>query len=383
MTLWRCAKFQNDTTMNNLKRLLTAIVLFISVLPVFAGNADTLKSIFEVLAEQPILEVNIATDLKSLTEDRRSNTAYAGLFTFANGKKEKKSLIIELQTRGKFRRRNCDFPPLWLKFPKKTLSANGLNKTFNDLKLVTHCLDDKTIGTECLLREYLTYKLYQILTPNSYRVQLAKITYEDTAQNLGKITRYGFIIEDTDEMAARLGGVENEQLNVAPDSISAADERIMALFEYMIGNADWNMAMLRNIKMVKLENGISIPVPYDFDFSGLVKAPYAVPQSDLGLFSIRDRKYLGLPFNSEEMRATLGYFLAKKPALLREVKAFKLLPAAVRADISEYLETFFESIEPAFNNREIDLTAFFSLQNATVEKLALPAVSTPPASGRR
>ncbi len=334
-----------------------------------APHPKAQESIFDALVREEVLEITIATDLKALVEDRRTDDYLEAMLTFADEQERQMVFPVELQWRGKFRRRVCDFPPVKLKFPKKELEARGLNKTFNDLKLVTHCIDDKTEGNENLLREYLAYQLYQTLTPHSYRVQLVKITYEDAKGNTASIKRYGFLIEDTDEMAARLGGVELEQMNTSPDSILVKDEHIMALFQYMIGNADWSTMMLRNVKLVKLESGYSIPVPYDFDFSGLVNASYAIPQSDIGLYSIRDRKYLGNPFEKESLREDLGYFLARKSILLSQVKAFKLLSGKARADILAYLETFFDSVEPAFANPQTDLKAFFSLKNATMEEL--------------
>ncbi len=349
--------------------LLCANVAYSAANPL-TNNPDK-KTIFDKLVRQgDVLDITITTDLKSLIEERRTEDFLDAKLIYQDQNGNEVIKDMEVQPRGKFRRRVCDFPPVKLKFPKKKLEAAGLNREFNDLKLVTHCVDDKGIGNEYLLREYLAYQLYSELTPNSYRVQLVKITYEDSEGKMGKIRRYGFIIEDTDEMAARVGGLEFEQMNVSIDSISAKDESIMALFQYMIGNADFNMVMLRNVKLVKPENGgKSIPVPYDFDFSGLVNTSYAIPQGDIGLTSIRDRLYLGNPVDQETMRGTLGYFLAKKSFLLDKVDNFTLLSRDARLDITNYLKTFFENVEPAFVNPDVNLKDFFSLKNASMEAL--------------
>lgn len=362
------------------KRLLLALMITCNTLlcanVAFANpnpytNETGKKTIFDMLVRPgEVLDITITTDLKSLIEERRTEDFQDAklIYKDLNGNEIIKDM--EVQPRGKFRRRVCDFPPVKLKFPKKKLEAAGLNREFNDLKLVTHCIDEKSIGNEYLLREYLAYELYSELTPNSYRVQLVKITYEDSEGRMGKIKRYGFIIEDTDEMAARVGGLEFEQMNVSADSISVKDENIMSLFQYMIGNADFNTVMLRNVKLVKPESGgKSIPVPYDFDFSGLVNASYAIPQGDMGLTSIRDRLYIGNPVSQETMRGTLGYFLAKKSSLLGKVENFTLLSRDARIDITNYLKTFFESVEPAFLNPDTNLKDFFSLKNASMDTL--------------
>ncbi|MDX1941230.1 MAG: hypothetical protein SFU99_11805 [Saprospiraceae bacterium] len=326
------------------------------------------KSIFDVLYGNEILNLTIKTDLNNLIENRRTEEFLEATFGYEDASGRQITRSIEVQPRGKFRRRICDFPPVKIKFSKDDLEASGLIKKFNDLKLVTHCIDDKLIGNENLLKEYLVYRMYNELTPNSYRIQLVKITYEDTKGNLSKIKRYGFLIEDTDEMAARLGGEEFEQMNVSTDSISAKDEAIMALFQYMIGNADWSTVMLRNVKLVLPENSDKmIPVPYDFDFAGLINASYAVPQGDLGLTSIRDRLYLGNKTNPEAMRNTLGYFYAKKEILLDMVKSFDMLSNECRGDLILYLETFYSTIKPVVIDPSIDIKAFWGLKNANIE----------------
>src|SRR5690606_9238581 len=102
-------------------------------------------------------------------------------------------------------------------------------KPHNKLKLVTHCLDDKNDGQENLLKEYLAYKLYNELTDQSYRVQLIRINYVDTKGKVSKIRRYGIIIEDTDEMAERLGGEECDCLNPGKEQLDARLEGIHAV----------------------------------------------------------------------------------------------------------------------------------------------------------
>lgn len=332
---------------------------------------ESSQSIFETLGYTDMLDVTIRTDLGGVIENRRSEAYLPAVFVYKNKDGKTVQQNIEVQVRGKFRRRVCDFPPLKLKFPKKELAAAGLEKDFNKLKLVTHCIDDKDYGNDNLLREYLIYKLYNELNPvNSFRVQLLRITYEDSQGLSPKIKRYGFLIEDTDEMAARVGKAESERLNIHPDSLSTADEHIMGLFQYMIGNADWSTILLRNVKLVTPRTGHrSIPVPYDFDFAGLVNASYAIPQYDLGVRSIRDRLYLGMPCQQETMRATMRLFLEKEQRLRDIVTNCKWLAKESRVEIIYYLHHFFEAIEPAYLDANVDLSEFFSLRNATMEQL--------------
>ena len=92
-----------------------------------------------------------------------------------------------------------------------------------------------------MLLEYSAYRLYNLLTPQSFRARLANIDYVDDS---GKpvVSRVGFFIEDFDDVARRNGMVKPQ----TPDRIPAAQleprgSARFAVFSYMIGNLDWSM----------------------------------------------------------------------------------------------------------------------------------------------
>ena len=61
--------------------------------------------------------------------------------------------------------------------------------------MVTHC----QYGNEdYLFKEYLIYKLYNVLTDNSFRVRLVKIEYINTHKKANPIKTYAFLIEPLD-----------------------------------------------------------------------------------------------------------------------------------------------------------------------------------------
>jgi len=329
---------------------LAAMLCFCAMHPSTANNANlhaipndrSVKSIFDVLAQKEILEVTLTTDLTHLIENRKKEIDQAATISYENEAGGAVSYDIKITPRGKYRRRICDFPPLKLKFPKTTLTAQGLS-THNDLKLVTHCLDNKTTGNEQLLKEFLAYRLYNLLTDKSYRVQLLQITYVDSEGKAGKQKRYGFLIEDTDEMAERLGGLECDQcMNPNPATVDAGSEQLMSAFQYMIGNADWNLAMLRNVKIVQPAVGTSTLVPYDFDFSALVSPTYARVNTNFGLTSVKERIFLGYPSSDEDLWATINYLRSKRAELVAEIRKFKFLTNTSRLEMIAYLDEFFE-----------------------------------------
>lgn len=320
-------------------------------------------SVFDVLQSDDILEITIETNLSVLVEDRRSEEYQMGMLIYEDSEGNDNELVVKLRPRGKFRRRICDFPPLKLKFPKKHLKAAGLAPKYNDLKLVTHCLDAKSEGKNNVIKELLAYKMYQELTQNSYRVQLVRITYVDSNKKIGKIKRYGFLIEDTDQMVARIRGKEFEQLNPDPSIIATMNENTMAVFQYMIGNTDYSLAMLRNLKLVQPKNGGAlIPVPYDFDFSGFVHTAYAKPNADYGMRSVRDRYFLGLPVEDSLLKRTFSLFKVKRRALENLIQDQKGLSRTVKDELLTYINTFYDSLDDITESNERHL--YIALKSA-------------------
>jgi len=326
----------------------TTLALFLLVAPSLQAANDqggTPTTIFETLMREDALDITIETDLGELINNRRRDDYQPATMTYKTQAGVTVRHNIEVVPRGKFRRRICDFPPVKIKFSKKELTAAGL-KNHNNLKLSTHCMEDKESGNYNVFKEYLAYKLYNALTTNSFRVQLVRVTYVDAAGQMSKVKRYGFLIEDDEELAERLGGSLCECLNTGSDMMAAHDETMMSVYNYMIGNEDWSLSMVRNIKMIQQAGGARVlPVAYDFDFSGLVNASYALPSSDYGQRHIKDRDYLGFGTDAASLQIVLQQIREKKSMLYRIISDFKLLPAEQRLEMRDYLESFYQIIQ--------------------------------------
>lgn len=308
-------------------------------------------SIFDHLSFDEVLKVDIETDLDSLVSTKLTEEEVPATFSYKDKRGKEWKWEVKLEVRGKFRRRVCPFPPLFVNFSKKDLKAAGFND-HNDLKLVTHCVDNDQ-GDENVLREYLAYKLYEILSDKHYRVQLLKIRYRDDNGKLS-CTRYGILMEDEDELKERYDSKLCEDCYSLPkDSFNLQNLQTHNLFQYMIGNTDWSLAMARNMKLLKSkEDGKFSIVPYDFDFSGLVSAPYASVDKSLGLKSVRERKYLGFAESPEELEPTIELFRSKRKEILNYIKKFKLLNMGARQDMSEFIESFYRCLEDGLDLEE-------------------------------
>jgi hypothetical protein len=306
-------------------------------------SRKTGSSIFDILYhEQGAVNVTLKTQIEDLVLNKLDEGSVPAMIFFKDHSGTAREFKIKLEPRGKFRLRQCYFPPLKLNFKKSDLRAMGL-EDYDDMKLVTHCLENPKEGKENVLREYLAYKLYNLLTPYSFRVQLIKIRYEDEDGTFSKVKAYGFLIEDTKEMADRLNGYVIDSFNLQKEEMALDNFQLQSLFQYLIGNADWDLGMLRNIKVLASFSDEELySIPYDFDFSGLVNASYAIPNPDYRLFSVRDRVFLGA---NDELVPTTTYFLSKEEELLKLCQKTKLLDRESRNDIVNYLYYCFREME--------------------------------------
>ena len=303
------------------------------------------QSIFDLIhQEEEVVNMTLIGEMDSFIHIRKTRDYSKADLTYIDGTGVERKYQVKVKPRGKFRRRVCDFPPLKLKFSKDELEAAGLSK-HNDLKLVTHCMEDKEYNESLILKEYLTYKMYNELTPNSFRVQLVNITYQDRNDPTNSINQYGFLIEDVDEMADRMGGKEcDDCIGLSLDKVKMNHERLMSMFQYMIGNLDYSIEMNRNVKMIEMEKDVFIPVPYDFDFSVLIGAPYLKPNIEVGQTVDMERIFTGHAKEADELYSTMAYFKTKKKALIEIIREFEYLSKAERFEMIGYLRGFFNQL---------------------------------------
>lgn len=300
------------------------------------------ESIFDVMNHQEVLEMTIEADFDSLKNSRRTDDYQKAYLTFQDRNKKTHGWKMKLRTRGKFRRSICEMPPLKMKFKKAELAAAGLND-FNDMKLVTHCVEDKAEAKALLMKEYLTYQLYGELTEHSYRTQLVRITYKDVITGK-KIKNWGFLIEDTAQLASRMEAEKCDCWGTTDFDFHHGTSEMVALFQYMIGNEDYKVNALKNVKTFR-KDGKLIPVPYDFDFSGIVNAGYATPNSNYELKTITDRVYLGSTESLTRLHGIKAMFHAKQDDFHGLIENFKRLSAVERGEMTTYLRDFFHNID--------------------------------------
>ena len=269
---------------------------------------------------------------------------------------------IMISTRGNFRlsRRNCDFPPLRLNIKKGEVKGT-LFEIQDKIKLVSPCKLKQDYWQQYVLSEYLVYRMLNLLTSWSFRVRLAEITYIDETGEEETFSRYAFLIEDDSELAKRNASVKWEwqggQLN--PVLLDKPYAILVEFFQYMIGNTDWSGPGLHNMELLRDANGKPFTVPFDFDFSGIVDARYAVPDQSLSIRSVRDRDFRGycpdqMGRQPDQYQGVIELFQEKREEIYGLWQAQEGLDEDRVKDTIEYLDDFFEILDdPDKVQREI------------------------------
>lgn len=293
---------------------------------------------------EDILDLTLRGDTRSLFRDRGTNPAYHPMeISYVEADGRTVTLPLKVKTRGNFRRQrsNCFYPPLLLNFPKSKVPDDCLFAGQNKIKLVTPCR-----GEEYVVREFLVYKLYNLLTEKSFRARLIRVTYEATKKGKDTEPLYGILLEDEDQMAKRNDSRILKRNGVRPDKTDPASFLPMAVFEYMIGNTDWSVQFRHNVKLLPDENTRMLAtVPYDFDHAGIVNTPYARPAPALKMRSIRERRYRGYCLEDPaELEPVLARFNELREDFYRVYTECLMLDEKYIRNTIEWLDEFYETI---------------------------------------
>ncbi len=282
------------------------ITIFYPLLTLYFGNvyaqknlsdtADVKNHVIDIhdqlFKNDDILHFTLTGKLNNLFNDRNKNISYHPmLLRYKLNDTGVVSIKLMVKTRGNFRRmvQNCKMPPLMLNFQNKDKMKGSVFENQKKLKLVVPCQ-----GDEYVIREWLVYKLYNLITKKSLRAKLVQVDFEDSLMKRSTETRYCILLEDEKKLADRNKCFVWNRKMKPMNSIATSEFNKMAVFQYMIGNTDWSVPYLQNIILITKDSAKSpFAVPYDFDHAGIVDAPYAKPAEELELSSIRERIYRG------------------------------------------------------------------------------------------
>lgn len=346
------------------KRILFLSTLLIKLLTASAQIPDSLVKDhaavnvtgFGLFENEDLLNISLHFDLSTYFRKKPKEEYLKAVITINPGKDDSISRKIRLKTRGVFRNKYCMYAPIELNFKNAAFGYSDLD-SIGKLKLVTQC-SVGLVNENYLLKEYLVYKLYQELTDTSFKVRLLRVTFYDTEKKRKPVVQYGIFIEPLNMLARRTNTEEVKSAKINQKHIVPFSMDRVAIFNFMIGNFDWSVPGQHNIKVLKLPgNPLGIAVPYDFDWSGVVNATYAIPAEIVGISNVRQRVFQGICRSREVYDNDLDIFLSKKDVFLKTINDFNYLKPSERSDVADYLNEFFSQLK---GNRDNLLYNFVS-----------------------
>jgi hypothetical protein len=317
--------------------------------------ADSMRLAAEhapLFASHEIINVTIEGPLETIFQERGQDSEYHdAILWYEDENGERVTLDLGVKTRGNFRLQEhiCDFPNVRLNF-KRSQVPGTLFDGQDRVPIVAHC-QDREEYQQYAIQEYLIYRTFNQLSDASVRVRLARFTWIDTEGDRDTVTKYGFFLEHFDNMATRHGWEVLEVPIVPPEQHDQHQLMLFEVFQFMIGNTDWDPFSAEegefcchNAVLIGTMMGPVMPVPYDFDWSGLIYAPYAEPNPMLGIRSVRERRYWGVCRPASDFTSVFALFNEKRDAIYDLWRNQEGLTERTLRESLEYFDEFYEII---------------------------------------
>jgi len=290
-----------------------------------------------------ILEFTLQCDMRAMLKDRGDDPQYHEAILHYEAGEKTFDIPVRLRARGNFRKMasNCKYPPLFVNFKKSTTPEESVFRKLDKIKLVTPCR-----GDEYVINEYLVYKLYNLITSKSMKARLVKVIYHDTKKGNISDPYYGILLEEEKQMIKRCSSNRIEVNGFSPKELDQNSFLHLAVFQYMIGNTDWSVQYQQNI-ILMLDDLVEkpIPVPYDFDHAGVVRAPYAKPAPELLMRSTLQRQYRGYCLEDiGQLSTVFDTFNELKEAFYAVYIDNDLLSSKYIDQTTKFLDQFYDTI---------------------------------------
>lgn len=262
------------------------------------------------------------------------------------------SIPVSIRTRGNFRKKNCTYPPLRIKFEKKDVEGTLFEGT-KSVKLVIPCHVGKS-SMELINKEYLCYQLYHPITDFHLDTRLLDITLIEKGKREKKTSQInGFFIEDNDQLAERCNArvVDSERIN--PLQLEDTSALRFDFFQYMIANTDFSTTVVHNAEVLLTNSGRYIAVPYDFDMTGIVNAPYATVDPKWEIEKVTQRAYKGYCRNEKVAEYVRQEFISRQEVIYQIIDQHAHLFNPKEAEsLKKYVGEFFRILKSDYDYSE-------------------------------
>jgi hypothetical protein len=312
-----------------------------------------------------ILALTISAPWRELERKRQYQGTYPATLEYQDHTGKQVTLDLTVERRGVKRQETCRVPPIRLRFEKEAVKGT-IFRGETSLKMVTHCQDSDRYDQYYLL-EMMAYRMYNRVTDYSFRVQPLSVSYKDSEKGDIEADRFAFVIEDDSDVAKRNGLKKLEVPKVFTHWQDSAATSDFSLFQYMISNLDWSALRgpegedcCHNVKLIAprpFETGDkAIPVPYDFDASGIVNTPYAAPPEGLGVNSVTQPLYRGFCAHNDTLEASRQKYLSLENDIMAVLDSDARLSERSKKKAVRMLERYFDVLkdDKDFNRQVIE-----------------------------
>jgi hypothetical protein len=328
------------------------VVMLAAVIPA-GGVTGSGKDDF--FAETGTANVVIRAPLGELHRDPGKAVPFPGTIEIDRGPR----VPVTFEAYGLSRLRECEFPPMHIRLAEGAPSTRQLDGRCA-LRLVTPCSRHGASDRHAVL-EYLVYAGYKMLAEPALGVRLARVRLVDTAEEHERAEGYGFFVEDIRDVAARHGLQWRDTPPASLAELDAAQLTLMTLYQFMVGNTDWSAVRgprsepcCHNVAFLVGAQGPGLVLPFDFDQSGLVGAPYAFPSPELGIRDVRQRVFRGFCEHNGLLPSAIAVLNRRRPDLEALFNSPDLPYPKDRRRALRYIEEFYEIVnEPEKLQKQI------------------------------
>jgi hypothetical protein len=307
--------------------------------------AQDLDSLFK---SDDLLFFELRADFDALQEDswkegeeKGGEPEYFDALIIYGSEDNKVEVPVRIKARGNFRRNpaHCKFPPLMFNFKKKEVK-NTLFDNQDKPKLVVPCQYEPEV-----VKEYIIYKMHNLITDFSHQVRLANILYFNTAKNKKYFEGISFIIEE-DESVAKRNDAKIVKKHHFPFDLDPDYEAKISMFQFMIGNSDWFYTSGQNMDVMYPNDTtlLPVPVPYDFDFSEFVNAAYTKPEGVPDEMLAKKQIFKGMCLSNEKLSEVIEYYNMKRPQFESLISENEYLKNYHKKGCLKHMENFYDII---------------------------------------
>lgn len=333
------------------KQLLTLLSLTLSCAGL--SNAASARNADPLFLEDSILEARLVAPLEQIMNERSIDDEFPASFELVTTDGGSLQVAVQVRTRGNYRRRKnvCQFAPLRLNFKKSGVSDTILDKQ-DKIKLVTHCNNRSSVYEQAVIKEYLAYRMLNMITDISFRARLLRITYVDSDDDNSETTSFAILLESNERLAKRLEMKENEAESVQLQELDRAYTNLGSVYEYMIGNLDFSpirgsegRPCCHNFALFLDKNGTNWSIPYDFDMTGFVEPPHLKPNPTYKQRDVRQRVYRGRCYNQRHLPTSIQSFHDSRADIEALIATQPEMDKSARRRSANYVQSFYKLLE--------------------------------------